>query len=147
MHIRHALALAAGGLLLTAVAPVPAAHADDQPTDRLTINPVGKVSEDGTITLFGWYRCVNSGTPGPVFVGANIISDDLGSGVGGVHAVCDGRTHRWHSQAQPAVGPVGPGHVTVEGTMMKLRNDERGIPTPHFLAVRDQEVDLRPDGH
>lgn len=144
MHIGHALALATAGLLLTSITPAPAARADGTP-GRLSVDPVARIGGEGRVTVSGTYRCPDDGTGAPVLVGARIAGTGYRTGAGGAKAVCDGRTHRWRSRAQPAAVLFGPGRVTVAASLARSATGAEGIRQPRVLAVRRQLVDLVPE--
>ncbi|MCX5051686.1 DUF6299 family protein [Streptomyces sp. NBC_00474] len=154
MSKRPALALAAGAALFLLAAPavpaVAAAHttaADLQ--ESVTVDPKGRIAEDGTITLTGTYRCV--GSTGPAFVSSSVLQTTSESsnstsattviqGIGGTMAVCDGAEHRWENTSKPSPA-IGPGTVGVEATVTELRF--HGIlPLPHFHADERHDVTL-----
>lgn len=123
-------ALAAVALLVTAAAPT--AVASHAPYESVTVDPVARVAEDGTVTLSGTYRC-HSGT-GPVFVSSSIAqgADNPRHGIGGTRAVCDGAEHRWENSGKPSRA-LKPGAAEVEATVMELR-PQGGLPLPYFHA-------------
>ncbi|MGW2613372.1 DUF6299 family protein [Streptomyces sp. NPDC001500] len=140
MSLRPALSAAAGAaLLLLAAAPAVTAHAD--PTESVTVDPVGRIAADGTVTLSGTYRCV-AGT-GPVFVSSSVgqSADGAKHGIGGTRAVCDGAVHTWQNTGKATPADLEPGAAHVEATLMELRPDT-GLPLPRFHAVQQQDVTL-----
>jgi hypothetical protein len=158
MSKRPRLALAAGAALFLLAAPGAAlAHAATAPhraadtEQTVTVDPTGRIAEDGTVTLTGTYRCTDS--TGPAFVSSNIRTDTSGTadegtttviqGIGGTAAVCDGEEHRWENSSKPSMA-VKPGKVSVEATVTELRF--HGIlPLPHFHAVQRYDVTLSKD--
>ncbi|MFJ9539853.1 DUF6299 family protein [Streptomyces sp. NPDC101225] len=151
MTKRPALALAAGAALFLLAAPAaPATAAPQRSTDvqeTVTVDPTGRIAEDGTVTLSGTYRCV--GGDGAAFVSSNVRKSSTTSaggtttviqGIGGTAAVCDGETHRWENSSVPSM-EVAPGKVSVEATVTELTF--HGIlPLPRFHAVERHEVTL-----
>lgn len=151
MTKRPALALAAGAALFLLAAPAaPATAAPQRGTDvkeTVTVDPTGRIAEDGTVTLSGTYRCVDS--DGTAFVSSNVRKTSTSSsggtttviqGVGGTMAVCDGAEHRWENSSVPSP-EVEPGKVTVEATVTELTF--HGIlPLPRFHAMERHEVTL-----
>lgn len=140
MSLRPALAAAAGAaLLLSAVAPAATASAD--PYETVTVDPTGRVAEDGTVTLSGTYRCV--GGTGPVFVSSSVgqNSPTVRHGIGGTRAVCDGAEHRWENSGKTSPDALAPGAAQVEATLMEL-HPQGGLPLPRFHATRQQMVTL-----
>ncbi|MFJ3668818.1 DUF6299 family protein [Streptomyces sp. NPDC090106] len=129
-------ALAAATLLLLAAAPSAVAAA---PYETVTVDPVGTVAEDGTVTLSGTYRCL--GSTGPVFVSSSVRqrSASVSHGIGGTRAVCDGAEHRWQNTGEAA--KVEPGEAAVEATLMEL-DPSGGLPLPRFHARERQDVTL-----
>lgn len=71
--------VAIGGALLTAAAG-PVGAADGQ---AVSAAPTGTVSTDGTVTVFGAYRCSPSSGPGPVFVSSSVRVGEVRHGIGG----------------------------------------------------------------
>lgn len=139
MPVRRPLlasALGASALLCAAVGP---ACAD--PSELITIDPVGRIAPDGTVTLSGTYRC--TGGTGPVFVSSSVSQSDarLKHGVGGSTARCDGAEHRWENSGKVTAGALKAGTARVEATLTELRPS--GILLlPAFHAVTDQTVTL-----
>ncbi|MFI7386642.1 DUF6299 family protein [Streptomyces sp. NPDC049813] len=120
---------------------VPAA-APTEAKEFVTVDPVGKVAADGTVTLTGTYQCSDS-------TGLPLVSSSVrkgGSlarqGIGGSTAVCDGAEHRWENTGKASGGGVEAGAVEVEATVMELRL-QHGLPLPYFHAVRQQDVTLK----
>lgn len=93
---------AAAAAVLTLGTPATAA-----PDANLTIDQTARLSADGTVTVYGTYRCFDAN--GLVFVGAAISQDPSATryGIGGTRAVCDGAYHRWHNS-----GTVTPNRLT-----------------------------------
>ncbi|MFD5269479.1 DUF6299 family protein [Streptomyces sp. NPDC058335] len=137
--LRPVLTAAAGAALLLLAAPAVTATAG--PSESVTVDPVGRVAADGTVTLSGTYRC--TGNSGPVFVSSSVgqKSSTTRHGIGGTRAVCDGAEHRWVNTGKPAPDPVEPGAARVEATVMELR-PAGGLPLPHFHAAAEQDVTL-----
>lgn len=136
---RRVLTTAAGAALLLLAAPAVTATAD--PSESVTVDPVGRVAADGTVTLTGTYRCVSSS--GPVFVSSSVGRKDSTTryGVGGARAVCDGAVHRWVNTGRPAPDSIGPGAARVEATLMELR-PVGVLPLPYFHAADAADVML-----
>jgi hypothetical protein len=107
----------------------------------VTVDAVGRVAADGTVTLSGTYRCASSS--GPVFVSSSVRQgiSTTRHGVGGTRAVCDGAVHRWVNTGRPAPGVLVPGAAHVEATLMELRTFS-GLPLPTFHAVSGQDITL-----
>ncbi|AJE43034.1 DUF6299 family protein [Streptomyces nodosus] len=137
MSVRQVFGLALGAALLLSAAP--AASAAPRPYDRVTVDPIGRLRADGTVTLSGTYRCHRA--RGPVFVSSSLSQGDprVAHGIGGTLAVCDGARHRWtNSETRPDTYRRGRAHV--RATLMELRGP--GIPLPHFHAKRDRNIRL-----
>ncbi|MFF5515385.1 DUF6299 family protein [Streptomyces coeruleorubidus] len=142
MRLRPLLGAAAGAalLLLTGTAAAPATAAPT-PHEAVTVDKVGKIAADGTVTLSGTYRCQSTG--GPVFVSSSVSQGDSTTsyGIGGTRAVCDGAKHRWVNKGRPMPGTLVPGAARAEATLMELR--AFGVLSlPHFHAVQEQAVTL-----
>ncbi|MFF9062443.1 DUF6299 family protein [Streptomyces sp. NPDC014882] len=137
--LRPVLTAAAGAALLLSAAPAVTAAAD--PSESVTVDRVGRIAADGTVTLTGTYRCVSSS--GPVFVGSSVARGDAATryGIGGTRAVCDGVAHRWVNTGKPGPDPVEPGAARVEATLMELR-PTGGLPLPHLHAADAEDVTL-----
>ncbi|MFF7544536.1 DUF6299 family protein [Streptomyces canus] len=137
--LRSALATAAGAALFLLAAPAPPASA--APSDTVTIGSVGRIAEDGTVTLSGTYRCADS--TGPVFVSSSVSQSSplLRQGIGGTRAVCDGVEHSWENTGKPGSDTLEPGRAHVEATLMEL-SPEGGLPLPLFHAAAQQDVTL-----
>ncbi|CAM5387997.1 DUF6299 family protein [Streptomyces canus] len=137
--LRSALATAAGAALFLLAAPAPPASA--APSDTVTIGSVGRIAEDGTVTLSGTYRCADS--TGPVFVSSSVSQSSplLRQGIGGTRAVCDGVEHSWENTGKPGSDALEPGRAHVEATLMEL-SPEGGLPLPLFHAAAQQDVTL-----
>ena len=137
--LRSALATAAGAALFLLAAP--ALPASAAPSDTVTIGSVGRIAEDGTVTLSGTYRCADS--TGPVFVSSSVSqrSPLVRQGIGGTRAVCDGAEHSWENTGKPGSDDLEPGQANVEATLMEL-SPEGGLPLPLFHAAAQQDVTL-----
>jgi hypothetical protein len=138
MPVRPALA-ATGAALFLLVTPATLATAD--PYETVTVDPVGRIAEDGTVTLSGTYRC--AGGTGPVFVSSSVGKRDatVRHGIGGTRALCDGTEHRWENTGKPSPSTLKPGEARVEATLMELR-PQGGLPLPHFHAAKQQDITL-----
>ncbi|MCQ4084972.1 DUF6299 family protein [Streptomyces sp. RB6PN25] len=144
-HVARHVVGAVATALLAAAASVPAtasAFADDA-GNTVTVDPVGRLAHDGTITLEGTYRCTGDGSDGPVYVSSALEQRKASNGIGGTPAVCDGSLHRWHNSQRPDSTTYTHGRAHVTATLMKLGQDW-GIPLPRFLAVHQQDVTLVP---
>lgn len=139
MSLRPALSAAVGAALLLLAAPAVTAHA--APAESVTVDPVGRIAADGTVTLSGTYRC--TGNTGPVFVSSSVGqgSDGARHGIGGTRAVCDGAEHTWTNTGKATPNDLEPGAAEVEATLMELR-PEGGLPLPRFHAAHKQGVTL-----
>ena len=137
--LRSALATAAGAALFLLAAP--ALPASAAPSDTVTIGSVGRIAEDGTVTLSGTYRCTER--TGPVFVSSSVSqrSPLVRQGIGGTRAVCDGAEHNWENTGKPGSDDLEPGQAHVEATLMEL-SPEGGLPLPLFHAAAQQDVTL-----
>ncbi|MFI0812367.1 DUF6299 family protein [Streptomyces echinatus] len=138
MPVRPAVATALGAaaLLCAAVGP---AGAD--PSELITVDPVGLIASDGTVTLSGSYRCV--GGTGPVLVSSSLGQADPGlrHGIGGSTARCDGAEHRWANSGKASPEVLKAGAARVEATLMELRPS--GILVlPVLHAARDRDITL-----
>jgi hypothetical protein len=144
MSVRSAaLATAAGAAMLLPAAPAATAAPHDarQVTESVTVDQAGRITEDGTITLSGTYRC--TGGTGPVFV-SSMVSQSRSSvqyGVGGTRAVCDGQEHRWVNTGTFDTDDLKPGAAHVEATLMELR-PVGIVALPNFHARHVQDVTL-----
>ncbi len=143
MRVRPLLGAAAGAalLFLTGAGATPAAASVLAPSESVTVDAVGRIATDGTVTLSGTYRCV--GSSGPVFVSSS-VSQGVSTtryGIGGTRAVCDGAVHRWVNTGRPMSGALTPGAAHVAATLMELRTSS-GLPLPSFHATSGQEITL-----
>ncbi|MGW3266603.1 DUF6299 family protein [Streptomyces sp. NPDC001056] len=138
MPVRPALAAALGAAALLALAAGPASAA---PGESVTVDTVGRLAADGTVTLTGTYRC--TGSTGPVFVTSSLSQRDprLKHGIGGSIARCDGTTHSWSDSGTVSGETLQPGAAHVQATVMELRLSGL-VPLPVFHAVTDQDVTL-----
>ncbi|MFG2605120.1 DUF6299 family protein [Streptomyces sp. NPDC048514] len=120
----------------TAPPPAPA-----EPSETVTVDPVGRIAPDGTVTLSGSYRCT-PGT-GPVFVSSSVSQSDphVRYGIGGSGARCDGAEHRWLNSGTASGDSLAVGKAHVWATLMELRPTGL-VPLPAFHAVTDQDVSL-----
>ncbi|MET9719075.1 DUF6299 family protein [Streptomyces rochei] len=138
-----ALAAAAGAALVLLATPAATAAPQDtrHVTESVTVDPVGRIAADGSVTVSGTYRC--TGGTGPVYVSSTVSQTDpsVRYGVGGTRAVCDGQEHRWVNTGTPDSVILKPGAAHVEATLMELR--PMGIvPLPTFHARHGQDVTL-----
>jgi hypothetical protein len=143
MRVRPLLGAAAGValLLLTGAGAAPATASVLAPTGSVTVDAVGRIAADGTVTVSGTYRCASSS--GPVFVSSSLSqgASTARHGIGGTRAVCDGAEHRWVNTGRAAFGAFVAGAAHVEATVMELRTFS-GLPLPTFHAVRGQDITL-----
>ncbi|WP_353051295.1 DUF6299 family protein [Streptomyces sp. Caat 7-52] len=133
-------ALGAAALLCAAVGP---AGAD--PSELITVDSVGLIASDGTVTLSGSYRCL--GGTGPVLVSSSLSQADPGlkHGIGGSTARCDGAEHRWENSGKASPEALKAGAARVEATLMELRPS--GILVlPALHAATDRDITLAHDG-
>ncbi|MEV7735397.1 DUF6299 family protein [Streptomyces sp. NPDC088921] len=137
--LRSALATAVGAALFLLAAPALPASAET--SDAVTVGPIGRIAEDGTVTLSGTYRCTDS--TGPVFVSSSVSqrSPLVRQSIGGTRAVCDGVEHSWVNTGQPGSEDLEPGQAHVEATLMEL-SPVGGLPLPRFHAAAQQDVTL-----
>ncbi|MFF0200012.1 DUF6299 family protein [Streptomyces sp. NPDC005017] len=138
MKYRSLLGAAAGAALLLAAPAVPATA---DASESVTVDSVGRLAADGTVTLSGTYRC--TGAAGPVFVSSSLSQDrpSVRHGIGGTRAVCDGAEHRWVNSGLTTAGSLHAGAARAEATLMEL-HPQGGLPLPRFHATRTQEVVL-----
>jgi hypothetical protein len=143
MPVRSALAAAAaataGAALFLLAAPALPASAD--PSETVTVDAVGRIAADGTVTLSGTYRCTAGS--GPVFVSSSVSgrSSSVRYGIGGTRALCDGVEHSWQNTGKPSSGALEPGAAHVEATLMEL-SLQGGLPLPRFHATEQQDITL-----
>ncbi|MDH6453514.1 MULTISPECIES: DUF6299 family protein [unclassified Streptomyces] len=139
MSVRPALVAAAGAALFLLAVPTLPASAD--PYETVTVDPGGRIAEDGTVILSGTYRC--TGGTGPVFVSSSVAqrSTSVRHGIGGTVAVCDGVEHIWENTGKPTPGALEPGAAHVEATLMEL-SPQGGLPLPRFHAAGQQDITL-----
>lgn len=127
----------------------PAAHDwPDRPhlplpwTDNLTIDRIGDVTPDGSVTLYGSYRCAREGTEytrATVLVTLNQGRER--HGLGGYAAVCDGLRHRWLIDAVD-VGRYEPGPADAEVTLLRFDAGDSFVPMPRNAAGIERRVRL-----
>ncbi|OPF70789.1 hypothetical protein VT50_0235730 [Streptomyces antioxidans] len=146
------------GALTVLLMAAPAAHAasagpagpagPDRPrlplpwTDDLTIDRTGNVSPDGSVTLYGSYRCVREGAGyARATVLVTLTQDGERHGLGGYNAVCDGQRHRWLIDAAN-VGPYQPGPADAEGTLLRFDAGGSFVPVPRSAVGVEREVRL-----
>ncbi|WDV55113.1 DUF6299 family protein [Streptomyces coeruleorubidus] len=141
MRLRPLLGAAGAALLLLTGATAATATAAPASHEAVTVDTVGRIAADGTVTLSGTYRCQSSS--GPVFVSSSVSQGASISryGIGGTRAVCDGAEHRWVNTGRPRPGALVPGAARVEATLVELRTFS-GLPLPRFHAVQGQAVTL-----
>ncbi|MFF0001872.1 DUF6299 family protein [Streptomyces tibetensis] len=144
MRVRPLLGVAAGAavILLAGAGATPATASALAPTGSVTVDAVGRIAADGTVTLSGTYRC--TGSSGPVFVSSSVSQGTSTTryGIGGTRAVCDGAEHRWVNTGLTRSGALVAGAAHVEATVMELRSFG-GLPLPVFHAVKNQDVTLQ----
>ncbi|WP_033308434.1 DUF6299 family protein [Streptomyces iakyrus] len=141
MRVRPLLGTAAGAALLLLAGAAPATASALAPTGSVTVDAVGRIAADGTVTLSGTYRC--AGSSGPVFVGSSVSqgASTIRYGIGGTRAVCDGAEHRWVNSGRTGSSALVAGAAHVQATVVELRSFG-GLPLPVFHAVQDQDVTL-----
>ncbi|KUM76201.1 MULTISPECIES: DUF6299 family protein [Streptomyces] len=142
--LRPALAAAAGAAMLL-LAAAPSVHADSSaaadPKETVTVDSIGRITSDGTVTLSGTYRCVDS--TGLAFVSSSVgqKASNVRYGIGGTMAVCDGKVHRWENTSTYSPTTLKRGKANVEVSIVELQ-PVGGLPLPRFHAVETQEVTL-----
>ncbi|WP_236576499.1 DUF6299 family protein [Streptomyces sp. HF10] len=111
------------------------------PGESVTVDTVGRLAADGTVTLTGTYRC--TGNTGPVFVTSGLSQRDprVRHGIGGTVARCDGTTRTWSNSGQVTGETLRPGTAHVQATVMELRPVGL-VPLPVFHATADQDITL-----
>ena len=139
MSFRPALTAAAGAALFLLAAPGQAANAAS--SGDITVDPTGRIADDGTVTLSGTYRCV--GNTDPVFVTSSVNQDsgETRYGMGVTRAVCDGAVHTWQNTGRPAPNTLKPGTAHVEAGLRELEPNG-GMPLPRFQTTQEQDVVL-----
>ncbi|QTE01541.1 DUF6299 family protein [Streptomyces cyanogenus] len=137
MPVRPVLATALGAVALLCPAAGPAAAG---PSELITVDPVGRLASDGTVTLSGTYRC--TGATGPVFVGSSLSQGDarLEPGGGGA-ARCDGAEHHWENSGKVSAATLRAGAAQAEATLRELR-PSGGTPLPALRAVTSRTITL-----
>ncbi|MFJ4682688.1 DUF6299 family protein [Streptomyces sp. NPDC091377] len=137
MFRRPALGAAVAAVALALAAAPAVASA----LESVTVDPVGRIAADGTVSVSGTYRC-HPGT-GPVFISSSLSQGTGGVryGIGGTHAVCDGAEHRWTNTGKASPGALKEGAVAVEANLTEL-SFQGGLPLPRFHAVSESEVTL-----
>ncbi|WP_329597100.1 DUF6299 family protein [Streptomyces pseudovenezuelae] len=141
MSVRPALAAAAAAGAALFLLVTPALPASAAPYETVTVDPVGRIAEDGTVTLSGTYRCTAGS--GPVFVSSSVSGRSSSSryGIGGTRALCDGVEHSWENRGKPTQGALEPGAAHVEATLMEL-SLQGGLPLPRFHAAEQRDITL-----
>ncbi|MEU4896685.1 DUF6299 family protein [Streptomyces sp. NPDC044780] len=154
------------GALIVLLMAAPAAHAAPSPgwsgpaprgersvhlrqsalwTDDLTIDRTGDVTPDGSVTLYGSYRCAGNGSEGlRASVLVTLVQGRERHGLGGYEAVCDGWRHRWVIDGT-GVGRYVRGPADVEGVLLKYGFNDLLGPVPRNVAGIDQKVRLVAD--
>ncbi|WP_329577801.1 DUF6299 family protein [Kitasatospora sp. NBC_01250] len=151
MRVRSTSARAlprAAGLLGAALLALlgAATPADAAAGDMLSVDSVGTLASDGTVTLSGTYQC---STGGAVFVTSNLRLGQSEANIGdGVRALCDGNKHGWISQGKPAQLHPALGAARVEATLTHLTQGPAWwLPVlPEFLAQQGQDITLVASG-
>ncbi|MEV6130212.1 DUF6299 family protein [Streptomyces violaceusniger] len=121
-------------------------------TDDLAIDRTGDVTPDGSVTLYGSYRCVREGAESPrASVLVTLTQGQERHGLGGHSAVCDGQRHRWVIDAVD-VGSYEPGSAQAEGTLLRFdavgapaAADAALVPLPRNAVGVEQDVRLVAD--
>ncbi|MFJ2199066.1 DUF6299 family protein [Streptomyces violaceusniger] len=121
-------------------------------TDDLAIDRTGDVTPDGSVTLYGSYRCVREGAENPrASVLVTLTQGRERHGLGGHSAVCDGQRHRWVIDAVD-VGAYEPGSAQAEGTLLRFdavgapaAADAAFVPIPRNAVGVEQDVRLVAD--
>lgn len=111
-------------------------------TDDLTIDRTGDVTPDGSVALYGSYRCVpgeSENVRASVLI--TLTQGRERHGLGGYNAVCDGQRHRWVIDAVD-VGQYGPGPADAEGTLLKFDGGDSLVALPRTAVGVEREVRL-----
>jgi hypothetical protein len=111
----------------------------------VTVDEIGRIAPDGTITLSGTYRCTNSS--GRAYVNSSLAAQQNSYArysIGGTRAICDGGLHAWMNTGRVPQGRVAPGRAHVEASVMELRGDGSplNLPRPYLHATDQQEIRL-----
>ncbi|MFH8619420.1 DUF6299 family protein [Streptomyces sp. NPDC017979] len=109
--------------------------------DTLTVDSVGRLAEDGVVTLTGTYRCSSLRTD-PVLIGVKALQGSTRADTGGAAATCDDRVHTWSSSGRPHSGAFAPGSARGEAAMIEL-DLSGGLPLPHVITYGEKELTLR----
>ncbi|MFJ8826660.1 DUF6299 family protein [Streptomyces sp. NPDC102467] len=112
-----------------------------EPNEFVTVDSLGRVATDGTVTLSGTYRCHHA--TGIAFLSSSVKQGPtrVQHGIGGSTALCDGLEHHWKNSGKAGGDVLKPGVVHVEATVMELR-PQHGLPLPYFHAVYKGDVTL-----
>ncbi|MDQ1035614.1 hypothetical protein QFZ75_002030 [Streptomyces sp. V3I8] len=144
MRLHQVMGTAAAAALLLLAAPsagaLPQQAGPAGLSETVTVDSIGRLAADGTITLSGTYRC--TGGSGPVFVSSSLSQGGSGlrTGIGGTTALCDGAEHPWANTGRTDPGRFKAGAAKVEATVMELRSG--GLLLPLFHAAHEQDVTL-----
>ncbi len=133
-----------GALGAVAAALLLAAPATADPSESVTVDPVGRLAADGTVLRSGTYRC--AGATGVAFVSSSVSqgSSTTRQGIGGTRAVCDGTEHRWVNTGLPSAEALRAGPARVEATVTELAANGL-LLLPRFHAVSREDVTLTGD--
>ncbi|MEV8532808.1 DUF6299 family protein [Streptomyces sp. NPDC051211] len=136
-------------LALAAVSAVAAAAAFTAPAsagafgNEISVQPYGHISENGTVTLSGTYRCTTPSPSGAVQISATIVQDGTRLGFGGEEAVCDGEQRKWSATGSLRMTPnIHPGGAGAEVRLQSVRPSGGLIPHVSYVAEEHRDVEL-----
>lgn len=110
-------------------------------SNTVTVDRVGKLAEDGAITLTGTYRCSTSRL-GPVLIGSTVVQGDTRSSLDGIVANCDGQERAWRATGR-ASSTFRPGAARGEATLIQLDISRGLVPFPRVLTTGEAELTLQ----
>ncbi|MET9321689.1 DUF6299 family protein [Streptomyces sp. NPDC003038] len=142
---RALTAAALSALALTAVFNAPASAGAFG--NEISVQKEAHISEDGTVTLSGTYRCHSTSPVGAVQVAAGLRQGGIRLGISGENAVCDGAYHEWSSTGSLRYTPgITAGPATAEVQLTETRRNGPGIVPVSVsvvqLAEHSEEIEL-----
>ncbi|MFJ3926064.1 DUF6299 family protein [Streptomyces sp. NPDC090022] len=141
-------------LMVTALSALAAATVFSSPAgagafgNEIAVLPYGHISDEGTVTLYGTYRC-DPVSPHGVQIQATLAQDGTRLGFGGEEAVCDGNQRKWSATGSlkwaQGIQP-GPAGAEVRLQRATLGSSPFNVRVS-YLAEQHRNIVLKPVHH
>ncbi|MFE6132272.1 DUF6299 family protein [Streptomyces sp. NPDC056437] len=109
--------------------------------DTVTVDGIGLIAEDGTLTLSGTYRCSSLRTS-PIVISSKATQGNTQVGIGSTTAICDGQEREWRNTGNH-MGLLAPGAAQGEASLIALDTSRGFIPIPVVLTTQRGDLTLQ----